>query len=58
VEKETVGNIFTVVGGAVMVISFILAQVMGEGKYIFFSIGLALGLIGFVLRPKRRKKKL
>jgi len=57
-DKETLGNIFTVIGGALMVISFILAQVMGEGKYIFFVGGLVLGLIGFVLRPKRRKKKL
>ncbi len=57
-EKETLGNIFTVIGGALMVISFIMAQIMGEGKYYFFFTGLVLGLIGFVLRPKQRKKKL
>lgn len=57
-EKETLGNILTVIGGALLVIGFILAQVVGKGQYIFFFAGLALGLIGYVLRPKRRKRKL
>lgn len=55
-EKLDFPAVITIIGGVIMVFSFLLAQIGERVKFYFFFTGLGLGLLGFVLRKMKKRK--